>query len=164
MDRREYIVAAGTALGGTLAGCLSAPDRSEPRSFGEKQHRNNIAMAATAVETTETIATDAGTIQPERYERFALVDFWAENLVDSQRVLPVVEATTLTVDGTTYEFENRAAFDNWQARYEGGTVEPGVIHHGYIPFEIAGTAVESVLFTVPATAGDFDDALGWETA
>lgn len=156
-----YLTAVGTMVGASLAGCLGAADESPVRPFGEKQHRNNIAMAATATDTTREITVADETIQPAE-ESFTLVRFWAENLVDSHRHLPTTPEATLTADGI--EYDPQTEFDEWANGYRGGTVDPGVLRQGYVVFETPASALDSgATFTITPIESTFSDPVHWTT-
>lgn len=159
MNRRMYLAIVGATVSGSLAGCMGAADESPMRPFGEKQHRNNIAMAATATESTDEITVTNETLQPED-DTFTLVRFWAENLVDDQRHLPTTAETTLTVSGT--EYDPRSGLNDWSQGYRGGTVDPGELRQGFIVFDTpAGTLDGDVTFTISPVASDFSAPVHW---
>jgi len=164
MDRRDYLTTVGVAFTGTLAGCLTTPERSQPRPFGETQHRNNVAMAAESVVVTDTISMTTGARQPDRYEQFALIRFWAENLVDSRRVLPPTSTTNLRIEGSTYTYESDHSFEDRRRQYEGGEVGPGVLRHGLLPFEVpAYDSNPDATFQISDAIDGFKSPVLWST-
>ena len=159
MNRRSYLA----VIGLTTGGCLTKADQPSARPFGEKQHRDNIAMAAEDVTTTTCIEIEGTTIEPTNSDRFGLVRFWAQNLVDGQRQLPLTTETTLTIGDKEYTMARPEGIEEWNRLYEGGNVGPGVIRHGFVPFEVDGDHSErTVQFTIPSTAGNFKADVLWE--
>ena len=164
MNRRTYLSVVASGITGSIAGCAVRTDRTAPRPLGAVTHRDNIAMTVEEVQVMDTLEGRGERAEPSSGDGFALVRFWAENLVDSRRYLPDVSPMILTLDGTDYAYESAEAFDVLERRYTGGPVEPGVLRHGYVPFEIDDASVtEPVTFRIPPEAGEFSDAVSWSS-
>ena len=158
LNRRSYLA----VIGFTTTGCLASGERSEPRPIGEKQHRDNIAMAATNISPADSIEIEGTILEPQGENQFALVEFWAQNLVNSQRTLPVAAETKLIINDTDYSMYQAEPITEWNKLYSGGTVDSGVIRNGIIPFEVDQDISERrIQFTIPPAAGNFDDAVSW---
>jgi hypothetical protein len=116
-------------------------------------------MAPTSIETKATLTARDNTITPDA-DRFVLVRFWAENLVDSRRHLPVVGEMNLHTESPAASYEPRL-LGSWPEQYRGGTVEPGVIRAGRVVFDLPAETANQVKFSIQPEQSEFSEPVRW---